>query len=222
MIPGWDLQWFQSEDYQNVLRKLSDSRLNGISVSPSRTLDRMFRSLSIIDAQDVRCAIIGQDPYPNPGFATGVAFSIERSVASRDYPQTLRTILREYSSDLGYGLPASGDLTRWCSEGCLLWNAYPTCKEGSPGSHHWPEYNRLTEEIVTTLSRRGIVFAFLGAKARQFSRYVSSENNYVIETAHPSPRANRSGNPFTGSRLFSTVNARLVDNGLEPINWKLE
>ena len=52
----------------------------------------------------VRVLIVGQDPYPTPGHAVGLSFSVAADV--RPLPRSLENIYREYSSDLGY--PAAG------------------------------------------------------------------------------------------------------------------
>src|SRR5579864_4220895 len=42
---------------------------------------------------DVRVLIVGQDPYPTPGHAVGLSFSVERDV--RPIPRSLQNIFRE-------------------------------------------------------------------------------------------------------------------------------
>ena len=59
----------------------------------------------------VRVLIVGQDPYPTPGHAVGLSFSVAPEV--RRLPASLVNIFREYSDDLGYPTPATGDLTPW-------------------------------------------------------------------------------------------------------------
>jgi uracil-DNA glycosylase len=75
---------------------------------------------------DVRVLIVGQDPYPTPGHAVGLSFSVDPSV--RRIPGSLLNIFREYSSDLGYPRPATGDLTRWTERGVLLLNRVLTVR----------------------------------------------------------------------------------------------
>src|SRR5437588_11328644 len=58
---------------------------------------------------DVRALIVGQDPYPTPGHPVGLSFSVAPGV--RRLPGSLVNIFREYKTDLGYPMPASGDLT---------------------------------------------------------------------------------------------------------------
>lgn len=221
MIYPWKLQYWQSGEWQVCNERLKDLEKALVGYNPRRS--DLFGPLRRLSAEDVRVCIIGQDPYPQAGYATGTAFSIPSSYEGADFPPTLRTIFDEYMSDLGYGIPSHGDLSRWEAQGVLLWNAIPTCRAGESLSHDWVEYEPLTREIIKRLSDKGIVFALLGAVARRFLESIDGSKNSVIITSHPSPRGNRnSKRPFTGSRLFTTINAKLNELGLPLIDWKLD
>lgn len=223
-IKGWDLKFFNSGEWQVCDERLKDlekvNRPIGVDgYCPGR--ENLFRVLRLIPRDSVRCCIIGQDPYPDPRYATGVAFSIPEK-GGLEFPPTLRTLLEEYCKDLHLPYPSHGSLEGWCSRGVLLWNAVPSCRSGHSLSHDWPEWECLTREIVTQLSARGVVFVLLGQVARRYLDSINLTNNYVIVTSHPSPRGSRSSNtPFIGSRIFSAVNDKLNENGLEPIEWRL-
>lgn len=186
----------------------------------------LFRALELCPYAKTKVMFIGQDPYPNPLHATGVAFSIPADFKPHQFPPTLKTMLKEYEDDLHYPAPESGNLERWCEEGVLLWNATPSCNAGAVGSHHgWPEWKLLTEEIVTKLSEKGIVFVLLGSRAKECERYITGTGlNVVLHTAHPSPRAalgKELKTPFQGSRIYSRINDALNELALGPINWRL-
>lgn len=225
-IKGWPLTYFNSGEWQVVNERLKELEQANRPVcdgySPGRSA--LFRALQSTPLEEVRCAIIGQDPYPTAVHATGIAFSVPSGVKSEDYPVTLRNILDEYRSDLAYPVPSSGDLSPWTQRGVLLWNAIPSCGYGAPLSHDWRggEWGLLTQEIVRLLSKRGTTFALLGQVARRYLNEIDLTNNNVVLTSHPSPRGNiASKTPFRGSRLFSSINDKLVNNGAEPIDWKL-
>src|SRR5256885_3242343 len=133
-LPYWD-----SGEYQVVLDNLGDLRYDKIPFCPEQR--NLFKALRATPYDKVKVAIVGQDPYPNQRHATGIAFSVP--VSCTLYPATLCNIFLEYKSDLHYPDPPSGDLGKWCEEGVLLWNAYPSCLAGQPGSHHWPEWELL-------------------------------------------------------------------------------
>lgn len=223
-IKGWDLSYFNSGEWQVCDERLKDlekiNRPVRDGYNPGRKA--LFAALRATPLESCRVAIIGQDPYPSSAHATGLAFSIPESIPVDQRPPTLECIFTEYSKDLHYPRPSSGNLERWCQNGVLLWNAIPSTTPGKSLAHDWPEYEPLTREIVTQLSNRGVTFALLGQVARRYLDSIDLANNNVILTSHPSPRGSaNSRNPFQGSRLFSAINDKLVNNGQEMIDWKL-
>jgi uracil-DNA glycosylase len=221
LINNWtELKFWQSGEWQVVEERLDDLERRGVVLSPDRHL--MFAALDSLPIEKIRVVIMGQDPYPNVAHATGLAFSIPRSV--QVHPPTLRTILTEYEDDLHYTYPKNGSLEKWAQQGVLLWNAIPSCEAGRSLSHDWDEWSYLTSEITTTLSRKGnVVFVLLGGVARRYRQLVDLSSNRLIQTSHPSPRGNLSSKtPFSGSRLFTTINEQLCALGSPAIDWKLE
>lgn len=216
---NWDdMTFWQTGEWQVLEERMDDlkGRLN-----PEKK--NVLRALDLCGYDRSRVMICGQDPYPNPIHATGLAFSIPETI--KEFPPTLQTILNEYQSDLGLPVPEHGNLEKWAQEGVLLWNVIPTCEAFKSLSHEsWPEWHMLTSQIIEKLKEKGVVFVFLGAVARKFATKELHEatNCKVLETAHPSPRGDRfSNNPFTGSRIFSRINDALTEIGHEPVNWRL-
>ncbi len=100
----------------------------------------------------VRVLIVGQDPYPTPGYAVGLSFSVAPEV--RRLPGSLVNIFREYSEDLGYPTPTTGDLTPWAERGVLLLNRVLTVQPGKPGSHRGKGWEEVTEQAIRALAAR--------------------------------------------------------------------
>src|SRR5262249_45443159 len=100
----------------------------------------------------VRALIMGQDPYPTPGYAMGLSFSVPPTV--RRLPPSLLNIFREYSEDLGYPRPSTGDLTPWTERGVLLLNRVLTVRPGQPGSHRGLGWEEVTEQAIRALAAR--------------------------------------------------------------------
>lgn len=209
-LDKWNLKYWDTGEWQVIEERLKDVK----NLSPRRNL--LFSVLSDADPNSVRVAIIGQDPYPNPKYATGVAFSIPKE--ETEFPPTLKNIFQEYCDDLGYLYPSHGDLSRWVAQGVLLWNAYPSVAAGKPGSHHWSEWEYLTEELVRKLDAQDCVFILLGNVARKFSS--SCKPEHTIETSHPSALGAKWG--FLGSRIFSRTNQILRRLGKDRIDWELD
>jgi uracil-DNA glycosylase len=167
---------------------------------------------------DVRVLIVGQDPYPTPGHAVGLAFSVSPQV--RRLPASLVNIFREYSDDLGFPTPATGDLTPWSERGVLLLNRVLTVAPGKPGSHRGKGWEEVTEQAIRALAARQtqpLVAILWGRDARTLVPLL--EGIPSIESAHPSPYS--AANGFFGSRPFSRANHLLEQEGAEPVDWKL-
>jgi uracil-DNA glycosylase len=172
----------------------------------------------------VRVLIVGQDPYPTPGHAVGLSFSVAPEV--RRLPGSLVNIFREYSDDLGYPAPATGDLTPWSERGVLLLNRVLTVQPGKPGSHRGKGWEEVTEQAIRALAARKsagqvggepLVAILWGRDARTLAPLL--EGIPTVESAHPSPYS--AANGFFGSRPFSRANHLLEQEGAKPVDWKL-
>ncbi|WP_300606076.1 uracil-DNA glycosylase [Trebonia sp.] len=166
---------------------------------------------------DVKVLIVGQDPYPTPGHAVGLAFSVDPQVIR--LPGSLVNIFHEYSADLGYPTPATGDLTPWAERGVLLLNRVLTVEPGRPGSHRGKGWEEVTEQAIRALAGRGrpLVAILWGRDARGLVPVLGDVPR--IESAHPSPMSAHNG--FFGTRPFSRANQLLRRQNAEPVNWKL-
>ncbi|QRP44495.1 uracil-DNA glycosylase [Amycolatopsis sp. FDAARGOS 1241] len=166
---------------------------------------------------DVRVLIVGQDPYPTPGHAVGLSFSVAPDV--RPLPKSLVNIYKEYAEDLGYPLPANGDLTPWADQGILLLNRALTVQPSKPNSHQGKGWEQVTEQAIKALAARDepMVAILWGRNARNLRPMLGAIP--CIESAHPSPLSAHNG--FFGSRPFSRANQLLADQGAAPVDWKL-
>jgi uracil-DNA glycosylase len=166
----------------------------------------------------VRVLIVGQDPYPTPGHAVGLSFSVEPGV--RPLPRSLVNIFREYSDDLGLPTPSTGDLSPWTGRGVLLLNRVLTVAPGRPGSHRGKGWEEVTEQAIRALVARPtqpLVAILWGRDACTLRPMLTDVPR--IESAHPSPMSADRG--FFGSRPFSRANAMLADLGADPVDWAL-
>jgi uracil-DNA glycosylase len=178
--------------------------------------DHVFRAFSRPLA-DVRVLVVGQDPYPTPGHAVGLSFSVAPDV--RPLPKSLVNIYRELSTDLGCPVPAHGDLSAWADQGVMLLNRVLTVAPGAPASHRGRGWEPVTERAIGTLARRGgPLAAILWGRDAQGLRPMLGEVPWV-ESVHPSPLSASRG--FFGSRPFSRVNRLLEEQGCEPVDWRL-
>ncbi len=166
---------------------------------------------------DVRVLIVGQDPYPTPGHAVGLSFSVAPDV--RPLPPSLVNIFREYVDDLGHPEPSTGDLSPWAEHGALLLNRSLTVAPHRPAAHRGKGGEVVTEPAIRALAGRGtpLVAILWGRDARNLRPLLDGVP--CVESAHPSPLSARNG--FFGSRPFSRANRLLVEQSAVPVDWKL-
>ena len=166
---------------------------------------------------DVRVLIVGQDPYPTPGHAVGLSFSVGADV--RPVPRSLQNIYTEYCDDLGYPRPSNGDLTPWAQQGVLLLNRVLTVMPGEPASHRNKGWEIVTECAIKALAARDepLVALLWGNDARKLVEWMPDVP--TIESVHPSPLSASRG--FFGSKPFSRANEELLDLGGDPVDWRL-
>ena len=199
-------------DQLAALGKRLDEREEPIVPEP----ERVFRALSV-DPDRVRVVIIGQDPYPNPSHASGLAFSIPRGVSP--LPPSAKNIRTELHSDLGLPVGQHLDLDSWAQQGVLLLNRHLTTAAGQPAAHTdlgWSEITDWLIDRVVDASPQAVAILW-GRHARRLAGRMGPLG--VIESAHPSPLSAHRG--FFGSQPFSRANALLSERGVSAIDWRL-
>lgn len=215
---GWlTLPFFKDGSAEAVAAKVDAVVASGVQVLPPP--DLVFTSLTLTPLDRVKVVVLGQDPYPTPGDAHGLAFSYR---GTRRLPASLRTILAEMAADLDVPMPKSGDLTQWAKQGVLLLNTALTVEAGKSGAHMKFGWSELVDQAVAAISERqpAVVFLLWGAPARKRAALVDRRKHLVIEAGHPSP-LNRLKD-FRGTRPFSRANAWLAEKGLAPVDWRLD
>ena len=204
--PSWD----------HILEPLKESMI-GIyeSISGSDFIPRTDRILAPLHYPlgEVKVVIIGQDPYPNPEYADGFAFSVREEV--KPFPASLINIFKELESDLGTALPSSGNLERWSAQGVMLFNRTLTTAPGESHAHQRSGWLEITSSIIGEVASRGVVAILWGGNAHQLADFFDETS--VIKSAHPSPLSAYRG--FFGSRPFSRANDLLLSRGQTPIEW---
>jgi uracil-DNA glycosylase len=179
--------------------------------------DQIFRALSKPLSQ-TKVLIIGQDPYPTPGHAMGLAFAVESGV--RPLPRSLANLYRELADDLGIAPAVHGDLSGWSDQGVLLLNRVLSVEPGMAGSHRGRGWEAVTDTVISALVASGApLVAILWGKDAQRLQPLLGETP-IIASAHPSPLSAARG--FWGSRPFSRANAILSAQGQAPIDWRLD
>ena len=202
--------WGQLPFFHDGLPDLETALLGQDILPPAH---QVFAALERVQPAECRVVVLGQDPYPTPGHAHGLAFSTDKGTTP--YPKSLLNIFKEMNDDIG-ALPKSPDLHHWADQGVLLLNTTLTVLPHQAGSHAKLGWSKLTKQVVKHLDGTPRAWLLWGKHAQGFGRDLAT-HHLKIETAHPSPLSAYRG--FFGSRPFSTVNQWLMDQGQEPINW---
>jgi uracil-DNA glycosylase len=186
--------------------------------SPSNVL-RAFRQ----PFAAVKVLIVGQDPYPTPGHAVGLAFAVDGR--TRPIPRSLANIYKELEADLGIPARVHGDLGAWTEQGVLLLNRVLSVRAGLAGSHRSKGWEEVTTAAITAVASRHApdgrpapLVALLWGKDAESVRPLLGETP-VLASAHPSPLSAARG--FFGSRPFSHANALLKEQGADAVDWTL-
>ena len=175
-LPGWTPQRFA--EVIGRVRAVSGSN----EIAPADP----FRALRFNAPESVKVVVFGQDPYPKPGHADGLAFS-----AGHGKPASLRRVFQVLAEDRpGFEPPPVWKLDGWARQGALMLNPTLTIEVGRIGSHMGCGWQALTSDIVKVLCRlpQPPVFMLWGDKARQFFAEAQPPGVSVrtLLTRHPS------------------------------------
>ena len=178
----------------------------------------IFKAFEHAPVDKVKVVILGQDPYHGVNQAHGLCFSVQPGVR---IPPSLQNIYKELQSDLGIAPVKHGCLIPWAKQGVLLLNSVLTVQEGMAASHQGKGWEKFTDKIIELLNQqtRPIAFVLWGAYAQRKGQAIDTGRHLVIQSVHPSPLSVHRG--FFGSKPFSQINAFLIKNHQEPIQWAL-
>jgi uracil-DNA glycosylase len=217
----FDKSWIESllpefdKDYMKSLKAfLREEKNNGKVIFPHSSL--WFNALNSTPLDQVRVVILGQDPYPTPGHAHGLCFSVMPEVSP--IPKSLMNIFQELNDDLGIK-NHNGNLQNWANQGVLLLNSVLTVERGQPNSHQGKGWEIFTDKVISVVNalEHPIVFVLWGAYAQKKGAVIDASRHMVIRSPHPSPLSAYRG--FLGSRPFSKINDFLKQQGQNEIDW---
>jgi uracil-DNA glycosylase len=186
----------QKEYYKSLIKFINDEYENK-TIYPKKEL--IFNAFKLTSYENVKVVIIGQDPYHTPGYAMGLAFSVNDGI---EIPKSLVNIYKELYNELGIIAPNSGNLSKWAKNGVLLLNRILTVEKGKPLAHKNKGWEEFTSNILLKLneSPNKIVYLLFGNEAKQLGQLITNPNHLVLKTSHPSPLGAYKG--FFGSGVF--------------------
>lgn len=206
---------FKKPYYKTLYEKVVEEYKTHPIFPPS---DDIFNAFNYTPLSDVKCVIIGQDPYHNVGQAHGLCFSVKPDVA---IPPSLVNIYKELHDDLGCDIPNNGYLKKWADQGVLMLNTVLTVRAHQANSHQGIGWEKFTDAAIRILNEqdRPIVYLLWGAPAQKKAAKVDNPKHLLLKAPHPSPLSAYRG--FFGCKHFSQANDFLIKNGIEPIDWQI-
>ncbi|NBW33240.1 MAG: uracil-DNA glycosylase [Cytophagia bacterium] len=214
-------EWGALNALQGPLKNLRRALAQNEVVYPESR--HLFRALEAVPPEGVRVVLLGQDPYPGAGLATGLSFAVPAHVpappsllniakalewdrqacVNEGQPQLMEEPIRWLNQGQGSGsLP---DLPRWAEQGVLLLNETLTVRAGAPGSHRSWGWGRWTAKVLEGLAQtqKPMVWMLWGKEAQKHR----NPRVHCLEAVHPSPLSAYRG--FVHCRHFSQANQLL-------------
>jgi len=179
----------ESQDFLRVLKRIQSGK-----VTPHPT--QMFRAFEM-PLSEVRLVFLGQDPYPQPGVATGLAF------ASKEMTPFLQIMLEELEKTPDFNeflFFQNTELLHWERQGILLLNSALTTYEGRSGTNS--EWHPVMQSILDNMPPK--IFVKFGKKAQLFRT-----KGISLQFAHPAADTYGDKKLFRGSNCFNLINKHL-------------
>lgn len=212
---SWDLilqDEMKKSYFKHIKEFIKEERLIK-TIYPSA--NDLFNAFKLTNFKDIKVVILGQDPYHGEKEAMGLSFSVRRGVRT---PPSLRNIFKELKDDLNI-TRTDTDLSDWAKQGVFLLNTVLTVEKDKANSHKEIGWEIFTDYVISQIDEKldNVVFILWGRQARDKKKIMSNKNNYIIESAHPSPLSAYHG--FFGSKPFSKTNNYLEEHNKKKINW---
>ena len=180
----------------------------------------VFRAFEFCPLNDLKVVMLGQDPYPQKGVATGVLFGNRKEVDEDNLSPSLN-VVKEAAINFEvphYCITFDNSLESWSKQGILMINSALTVEMNRIGSHVmlWRPF---IAKLLKNLSEYNIaiVYVLFGRQAQTFKPYINDRFNHIIEIEHPAYFA-RSGTKMP-HQLFIDISNRVKGIYGVPIKW---
>ena len=200
-----------------ISERLKQESDQGLSISPKIGL--VFRAFSMVPLDKVRVVIMGQDPIPDPGLATGLSLSLDPAVPSYKVPGVQRVLLEARNEGFCVN-ETNGDLVPWVKQGVLLLNSALTVNENKSGSHIslWKNFTTAVVNFINSNASPS-VWILLGRNAKSFADQIDASRHLVLTGGHPSRQVR--GRRFFCKNYFACANNWLQKQGRGEVDWNL-
>lgn len=185
--------------------------------------NNVFKAFEVCPYDKLKVVMLGQDPYPQKGVATGILFGNKEGTRDKDLSPSLQ-IIKEAA--INFEIPHNciifdPTLESWAKQGILMINSALTVEMNKIGSHVmlWRPF---IASLLKKLSENetGIIYVLFGKQAQTFKPYINKQFNTVLEESHPAYFAR------TGEAMPHTVFEQIskLTKGMYgmPITWYQE
>ena len=148
----------------------------------------VFMAFEVCPYDKLKVVMLGQDPIPQKGVATGILFGNKKGTRDEDLSPSLQ-IVREAA--INFEIPHNciifdPTLESWAKQGILMINSALTVVLNKIGSHVmlWRPF---IASLLKKLSenKTGIIYVLFGKQAQTFKPYINKQFNIVLEGNHP-------------------------------------
>lgn len=205
-------QEINKEYFQKLIIEVEKEYKTKTIFPPQEKLFNIFK----LSPKEIKVLIIGQDPYHGDNQANGISFSVEDG---QKLPPSLKNIYKELYSDLKI-TKNNGDLNSWVIQGVFLLNNTLTVEKAKPNSHKDLNWQIFTDNLIKyiNLNFEKIIYVLWGNFAKSKKKLIDVDNNYIIESQHPSPFSAYNG--FFDSKPFSKINEILKNDNKKIISFE--
>ena len=180
----------------------------------------VFRAFELCPLKDLKVVMLGQDPYPQKGVATGILFGNRKEVNEDNLSPSLN-VVKEAAINFEvphYCITFDQTLESWAKQGILMINSALTVEMNRIGSHVmiWRPF---IAKLLKNLSEydTAIIYVLFGRQAQTFKPYINSRFNHIIEIEHPAYFA-RSGTKMP-HQLFVDISNKVKEVYGVLIKW---
>jgi len=212
---GWEDFFNETKDeIKFISNEITNSLREGNEIFPK--LKDVFNAFSI-KPEDIKCILVGMDPYHTPNQANGLCFSIKKG---NPIQPSLKNIFKELKNQGFTFNENNGELNKWVEQGVFLINTALTVQKGKPDSHTklWKKFTKKLFEYLSNITSKKVVILW-GKKAQYFNKIFDKEYIKILESPHPSGLSAHKG--FFGNNHFLETNKYLLSQNIKEIDWNL-
>lgn len=232
LLKTFHSSWSEFLNEETIAKLHEIDRKIGDNINPEP--ENVLRFLNN-DLKSIKVVILGQDPYPEKGRATGRAFEVGdlhdwndkfRQVSLKNIIRLIHknynnieayneikkfsTIQEEIKSNKFNILAPDQIFKSWENQGVLMLNTYLSVEAGKPGSHIdiWEDFSISLLKFISS-ANKSISWFLWGKQAEDKAQYILSGKKYI--SRHPMMCSGKYEDDFLKSSCFKDT--------MKLINW---